>query len=217
MTLNDRELRELLRLGELVLDPIDDELIQPSSIDLRLHNFARRISESSEVFDLEQDITEAAMYVDAELGEAGLVLGPHETLIGQTAETIRLPATCQGMIAQRSSVIRIGIHVSSSLINPGYEGNLPLLITNHTRRPFRLYAGMPICQLVLLRLSDRPDKIYPEMPGAKYHGERRLLPSRVAEDVRRWARPPSLRLADPSQAEGFRKEPVFEDDSDEIL
>lgn len=217
MILSDRELRALLQQGELTLVPFEDELIQPSSIDLRLHAFTRSIEPSPEVFDLAQDVLESELYRDVEIGHEGLILGPGDTLLGQTAETMRLPATCQGMIAQRSSLVRIGIHVSSSLINPGYDGNLPLMIRNCSRRPLRIHAGTPICQLVLFRLSSRPDAIYPEKPDAKYQGERRITPSRVAEDVRRWVRPPVLHLADPTQAEAFRKEPIFEDDSDEIL
>lgn len=217
MILNDRELRALLRTQELLLTPFDDDLVQPSSIDLRLDRFTRTIEACEAVVDLAEDIVEADLYRDVEIGDDGLVLAPGETILGQTAETMRLPSTCQGMIAQRSGIVRLGIHVSSSLINPGYEGNLPLIITNRARRPFRLHAGMPICQLVLLRLTGRPDVIYPEKTDAKYQGERKILPSRVPEDVRRWARPPSLRLADPSQAERFRKDAIFEDDSDDIL
>lgn len=217
MILNDRELRALLKQRELLLDPLEDDLIQPSSIDLRLDSFTRSIEASEEAVDLAQDIIETDLYRDVVIGDDGLVLGPGATILGQTAETMKLPATCQGTIAQRSGMVRLGIHVSSSLLNPGYEGNLPLIITNRTQRPFRIHAGMPICQLVLVRLSGRPDVIYSEKKDAKHQGERKLLPSRVPEDVRRWSRPPSLRLADPAEAERFRKEPIFEDDGDEVL
>lgn len=217
MILNDRELRALLKDGEFVLQPFADDLIQPSSIDLRLDRFVRRVAADDAVFDLAQDVVESELYSDDEIGDQGIVVNPGDTILGQTAETMKIPATCQGMIAQRSSIVRLGIHVSSSLVNPGYEGNLPLMITNRAPRPFCLRAGVPICQLVLLRLTGRPDVIYSDKPDAKYHGERKFLPSRVADDVRRWGRSAGLELADPAQAERFRKEVSFEDDDDEVV
>jgi hypothetical protein len=91
------------------------------------------------------------------------------------------------------------------LINPGYAGNLPVLISNKTDRALRIFPGVPFCQLVLLRLSGRPDVIYPEKPGAKYHEERKFFTSGIAEDARRWMAP-SARLVHPEQAEEFKME-----------
>ncbi|HHG75322.1 MAG TPA: dCTP deaminase, partial [Persephonella sp.] len=38
MVLNDRKIKQLLKENELVIDPIDEKQIQPSSVDLRLGN-----------------------------------------------------------------------------------------------------------------------------------------------------------------------------------
>jgi dCTP deaminase len=213
--LNDREIKALLRRGELSLVPHDPELIQASSIDLRLDQFARRVKDNEVELCLREDLNEDA-YEGIEIDGSGYLIPSASTFIGQTMEHIKIPETCQGSIAQRSSVVRIGVHVSSSLLNPGYQGNLPLLIRNDTGRTIRVHAGMPICQLVLTRLIARPDVVYSENPSAKYHGERKFLESRIAEDVRRWARPPSPRLVDPSQADFFRKQ-VEEEAEDEGL
>lgn len=109
-------------------------------------------------------------------------------LSGQTFEHMKIPDTCVGLIEQRSSFMRLGIHVSSSLVNPGYAGNLPCLISNRSGRPLRIFARIPFCQLVLLTLSGRPDVTYAEKKDAKYQGERRFLPSRLATDAQRWVR-----------------------------
>lgn len=187
MVLNDREIRALLKQRELVLDPFEDELVQPSSVDLRLDSFARVI----EAGDGEIDIRPPGEAIgrEIELSDEGHVIAPGCSLIGQTFEHMKIPDRCQGMIAQRSSMVRLGIHVSSSLVNPGYAGNLPCLISNRTIRPVRIFAGIPFCQLVLLSLSGRPDVTYPEKDSAKYHGEKRFLPSNIAIDARRWLRP----------------------------
>ena len=41
MILSDRSLREAIAAGRLVIDPLDDDAIQPSSIDVRLDNHFR--------------------------------------------------------------------------------------------------------------------------------------------------------------------------------
>ena len=186
MVLNDKELRALLRQGALALDPFDDALVQPASIDLRLSSSARVI----EAGDAEIDIRSAKQvaYPQIELAAEGHVIPPGGVLIAQTLEHMKIPDTCLGMIEQRSSFMRLGVHVSSSLINPGYAGTLPCLISNRTGRPLRIFAGIPFCQLVLLALSGRPDITYPEKWDAKYHGERRALPSDLATDAQRWIR-----------------------------
>ena len=51
MILIDREIRALMRQGDLKLDPFDDALIQPSSIDLRLHVAARVLRASEAPLD----------------------------------------------------------------------------------------------------------------------------------------------------------------------
>jgi dCTP deaminase len=202
MILNDREIRALIKLGEFVLDPFEDALVQPSSIDLRLNGFARVLKAGSDEIDIRAENL-ADFYEDVRLTDDGYTIPPRGTLIGQTMEHMTIPPSCQGMLAQRSSLVRLGIHISSSLINPGYSGNLPLLISNTTDRPIRIFSGVPFCQLVLLRLIGRPDVIYPEKVGAKYHDERKFLTSGIAEDVRRWLAP-SARLVRPEQAEAFK-------------
>lgn len=187
MVLNDREIRALLKHGELVLEPFDDALVQPSSVDLTLDSFARIVEDGHGELDIRSP--DQGAYKEVNLPADGYVIAPGGMLIGQTVEHMKIPDSCQGMIAQRSSLMRLGIHVSSSLINPGYAGNLPCLISNKTGRPLRIFAGIPFCQLVLLGLSGRPDVTYPEKSDAKYHGEKRFLPSDIAIDAQRWIRP----------------------------
>lgn len=188
MALNDKEIRAMLESGEFKLDPFEPSLVQPSSIDLRINGFARALKAGLEEIDLacsKEDL--ARHYSDVILTSDGYVIPPRGVLIVQTKEHMTIPDTCQGMIAQRSSWMRVGLHVSSSLINPGYHGNLPVLISNLTDRPVRIYPNMPFCQLVLLRMTERPIQTYAELQDAKYQGETQFFISRISEDASRWA------------------------------
>lgn len=211
MILVDRELRALLRQGDLKLDPFDDGLVQPSSIDLRLDAFARRLRASESPLDTRGEGA-GLEYEDVDLsGDSGYVLGPRECLIVQTYEHMRIPATSMGRIAERSSLVRLGLAVTASLINPGYAGRLPCTLTNLTGRAIRIYARVPFCQLVLHQCVGRPDVVYPEKRDAKYHDEPSALPSAIHEDVVRWR--PAPRLAHPEQASELKVE--ISEDKDE--
>lgn len=210
MVLSDWEIRMIREAGEFGLDPFDDALVQPSSVDLRLDRFARHARADVQEIDTRSGPDVLSTHFDAvEITDSGYALAPGDVLIGQTLEHIRVPGWCQGMIAQRSGLMRIGLHVSSSLLNPGYVGNLPCLIANIGRVPVRLYQGTPFCQLVLRRLSSPPKVLY--AASGKYQGERRFEVSRIGEDVERWA-PPSPRLANP--AESVKFEVLVEHDDD---
>lgn len=194
----DREIRALIRQGEFKLDPFDDRLIQPSSVDLRLDPRGRIIRASPEPVNPLDDLQ--TIYEEVDLSkEEGFAVPAHGYLMTQTLEMIKVPVRCQGQIAQRSSFVRLGLEVSASLLNPGYEGRLPCIIKNLTDRPIVVLAGVPFCQLVLHFCSGRPDVAYHEKMDAKYHGEKQALPSAISDDVRRWHRP-APRLVNPEQA-----------------
>jgi dCTP deaminase len=204
MVLNDREIRALLKQGDFLLQPFDERLVQPASVDLRLGPFARVIKADSREIDL-RTASPSEVYENVDIADSGYVIPPGGLLIGQSLEYMKIPATCNGMIEQRSSLMRLGIHVSSSSINPGYAGNLPLFIFNAAGRAVRVFAGVPFCQLVLLRLSGRPDVTYAEKLGAKYQEEREFFPSKISQDIHEWIAP-SARLVHSEQARDFQME-----------
>ena len=200
MIVVDREIRALLRQGEFRLDPFNDELVQASSVDLRLHPRARLIRPGPEPVDPRIELDISSVYEDVDLSpEGGYRLAARGYLLVQTLELMKLPALYQGQIAQRSSLVRLGLEVTSSLVNPGYEGRLPCIIKNLTDRPILIFAGVPFCQLVLHQCLGRPDVAYHEKEGAKYHGEEQARPSAISEDVQRWHRP-APQLVHPEQA-----------------
>lgn len=212
MILVDRDIRALLRHGKLRLDPFDDELIQPTSIDLRMGTFARVLKSCDSILDIREKPNE--QYADIEIPSEGYVLPPMGYLIVQTLELMRMPEDCQGRIEQRSSLVRLGLHVSSSLINPGYEGYLPCLLFNQTARAVRIFPRVPFCQLVLHRCSGLPDVGYHEKKDAKYQGEGPFRMSAIDQDARRWIIS-APRLVNPEQARTLRVEMTLAEEEED--
>jgi dCTP deaminase len=89
-------------------------------------------------------------------------------------------------IEGKSSIARLGIelHQTGGWIDAGFRGTITLEMCNVNSRPVRIYAGMPIGQLVFYR-TDRAAHPYNMKRDAKYMDQRQATLSRYHENARR--------------------------------
>jgi hypothetical protein len=63
----------------------------------------------------------------------------------------------------------LSVHATGGFINPGWRGHMPLTLFNSGKATLRIPAYAPICQLMLVKLSGRPERIYgDESLASKY-------------------------------------------------
>jgi dCTP deaminase len=179
--LSDGTIRRLLAEGRVVIEPFDDSMVQPASVDLKLgpsfrvfHNF--RV-ESIDLAEPPQGLTEHVEISDDE----PFVVHPGEFVLGRTAETVELPDDIVCRVEGKSSLGRLGliVHATAGFVDPGFKGTLTLEITNLTRVPIKLWAGKPIAQLSFMALDRPAERPYghPEL-GSHYHGQVEATESR---------------------------------------
>lgn len=91
-----------------------------------------------------------------------LTIRPGETVMARVYERFRMPNSCAGKIEGRSSFARLGlsVHCTGDFINPGWDGFMPLQLSNHGTLPIKIAPFFPICQLMIVRLSGTPDRTY---------------------------------------------------------
>jgi deoxycytidine triphosphate deaminase/intein/homing endonuclease len=119
MILSDRTIRAELEAGRIVIDPLDEECIQPSSVDLRLDRLFRVfLNHTMPVIDVKEDLEDLTRLVEIGEGEA-FILHPGEFVLGSTYERVTLPDDLVGRIEGKSSLGRLGLLIHSSL--PGSE------------------------------------------------------------------------------------------------
>ncbi|WP_305092749.1 dCTP deaminase [Prescottella sp. R16] len=182
MLLSDRDIRAEIASGRLGIDPFDAEMVQPSSVDVRLDGLFR-------VFDntkythidpaLQQD--ELTSLVEPAAGEP-FVLHPGEFVLGSTLEVFTLPDDLAGRLEGKSSLGRLGLltHSTAGFIDPGFSGHITLELSNVANLPITLWPGMKIGQLCLLKLSSVAENPYGSSSvGSKYQGQRGPTPSRA--------------------------------------
>jgi dCTP deaminase len=179
--LSDRDLRAEISAGRLAIEPFDDSLVQPSSIDVRLDNLFRVFNNTRYTHidpSIQQDeLTTLVTAIDDE----PFVLHPGEFVLGSTLELCTLPDDLAGRLEGKSSLGRLGLltHSTAGFIDPGFSGHITLELSNVANLPITLWPGMKIGQLCLLRLTSPAEHPYGSaQAGSKYQGQRGPTPSR---------------------------------------
>jgi dCTP deaminase len=179
--LSDRDIRAELNSGRLGIDPFDDSLIQPSSVDVRLDNLFRVFNNTRYThIDPAQRQDDLTTLVEPK-EEEPFVLHPGEFVLGSTLERCTLPDNLAGRLEGKSSLGRLGLltHSTAGFIDPGFTGHITLELSNVANLPITLWPGMKIGQLCLLRLTSPAEHPYGSSKvGSKYQGQRGPTPSK---------------------------------------
>ncbi len=185
MVLSDRTIKEELRSGHLVIDPLDEDCIQPASVDLHLDRTFRifRIHRSPyiDVSQPMEDITELVEIDD----EQPFIISPGEFVLGSTLESITLPDDIVARLDGKSSLGRLGllVHATAGYVDPGWTGKLTLELSSVAKMPIAIYYNMKVCQISFLRLTTPADRTYGSAElGSKYQGQREPTASRAFRD-----------------------------------
>ncbi len=185
MILSDRSLREQIAAGRIVIEPLDESLIQPSSIDVRISNLFRVFrNHTAGVIDVKQDLTALTELIEIPDDEA-FMLHPGEFVLGSTLERIVVPDDLVARIEGKSSLGRLGllIHSTAGFIDAGFDGHITLELANVASLPITLYPGMKIGQVSFVQMTTPAEHPYGAgAKGSKYQGQRGPTPSRYFEN-----------------------------------
>ncbi len=188
MIFSDRSIKQAVAAGRIEIDPYDESLVQPSSVDLRLDS-AFRVFENHRYphIDPRRPQEDLTSLVEVPDGEA-FVLHPGEFVLGATFERVRLANDIVARLEGKSSLGRLGllIHSTAGFVDPGFEGFLTLELSNVANLPIAIYPGMRIGQISFYQLSTEADHPYGSREaGSKYQGQRGPTPSRAHIDFSR--------------------------------
>ena len=185
MILSDRSLREQIHAGRIVIEPYDPDLVQPSSIDVRISNLFRVFrNHTAGVIDVKRDMTGLTELVEI-TDDDPFMLHPGEFVLGSTLERVGVPDDLVGRVEGKSSLGRLGllIHSTAGFIDAGFDGHVTLELANVASLPITLYAGMKIGQVSFMQMTTPADNPYGRgAKGSKYHGQRGPTPSRYFEN-----------------------------------
>lgn len=188
MILTDTSIQSALSAGRLKVEPFDPVSLQPSSIDLRLSGSFRIFNNhNTGSIDPRKDQGDLTTAVEIEDGDE-FILHPGEFVLGATYERVVLPDDLVGRLEGRSSLGRIGlmIHSTAGFVDPGWDGQLTLELTNVATLPILLAPYMRIAQLSLFQATAPAARPYGSLSlHSKYQGQVGPTPSRFFKDKER--------------------------------
>lgn len=174
MILSDKTIQELLADGTLSISPLEENQIQPASVDIRL----------GDTYSVIEDTSSGIVRLDDPIQYKSICAGTYLLLPGQfvlatTMEYFRLPDNMTAFVEGRSSIGRLGLFIQNAgWVDPGFEGEITLELYNANRCAIELQSGRRIGQLVFAKL----DRIAEQPYRGKYQGQRGATGSRIYLD-----------------------------------
>lgn len=183
--LSDRSIREALKAGRIGIEPLDEDAIQPASVDLRLDSAFRVFRSTSRPYvDVRHPVDDLTELVEI-APEEPFVVQPGSFCLGSTVETISIPDDIVARVDGKSSLGRLGllVHATAGYVDPGWTGKLTLELSNQSQMPIALYYGMRVCQISFLEMTTSVDRPYGSTGlGSKYQGQTGPTPSRISRE-----------------------------------
>ncbi len=188
MILNDIQIRQLAEQG--MIDPFEKkqvrEVLTPTVIsgrrmrkvisyglssfgyDCRIDNTFRlfRPTIHGSIIDpknMDEDTLEHC------IGEEVLI-PPHSYILGTSLEYFKIPPRIMCLVVGKSTYARCGIIVNVTPLEPGWEGNITIEISNSSPLPAKIYSGEGIAQILFFK-GDIPNINYADKKG-KYQGQK---------------------------------------------
>jgi dCTP deaminase len=188
MILSDADILDRLAEGDLAIDPLDDieTQVQPASVDLRLGSQFLEFRRTNIPCIHPNDAREVDEYVEETHVPEGddFILHPGDFVLGTTKERVEVPSDLLATVQGRSSLGRLAvvIHATAGIVDPGYDGQITLELSNLGAAPVALSPGMRVSQLIFTELKNPADRPYGAERGSKYQGQSGPQASRIGDD-----------------------------------
>ncbi|WP_024346155.1 dCTP deaminase [Lacrimispora indolis] len=174
MILSDKTIFKMLKEKTLLIEPIEEEQIQPASVDIRLGNTFSIVEDSPNgIITMQNEISYKTIQTDK------YILLPGQFVLATTLEYFVMPNDLTAFVEGRSSLGRMGLFIQNAgWVDPGFEGEITLELFNANRCAIELQAGRRVGQLVFAQLDDIALNPY----KGKYQGQKGATGSRVFLD-----------------------------------
>jgi len=167
MILSDSEILKNIESGDIVIEPFNKETLGSNSYDVHLSEHLATYE------DAELDAKKHNKIKHFEIGNEGFVLKPGELYLGSTLEHTETHKHVP-FLEGKSSTGRLGIdiHATAGKGDVGFCGHWTLEIS--VSKPVRVYAGMPIGQLIYYVVEGETMNPYNKKESAKYADQKEL-------------------------------------------
>ena len=162
MILSDKRILEEIDNGNILIEPFRRECLGTNSYDVHLGKYLATYNKR------ELDARQHNQIEEFRIPEEGYVLQPGVLYLGVTEEYTETHAHVP-FLEGKSSAGRLGIfiHATAGKGDVGYCNTWTLEIT--VIQPIRIYAGMPVGQLIYFQVDGDIETFYKDKRNAKYN------------------------------------------------
>lgn len=104
------------------------------------------------------------------------VIPPNSFALCNTIEYVRVPRDCVSLVMAKSTYARCGLVVNATILEPGWEGQVTLELSNTTPSPIKVYSNEGIVQLIFIRGDEACDVSYADRIGKYQYQKGITLP-----------------------------------------
>ena len=174
----DEEIQDLAFSHDMIR-PFSTRVDKGISYGLSSYGYDARVGDKFQVlapdFDApakEQTIMDPkAFRMDRMYGVDGdCIIEPNSFALAHTVETFKLPRDILSICLGKSTYARCGIIINVTPLEPEWEGQVTIEISNTTPYPAKIYAGEGICQFLFFRASGVCKTSYADRKG-KYQSQ----------------------------------------------
>jgi dCTP deaminase len=161
MILSDKKILLAIEQGAILIEPFDINCLGTNSYDVHLGKYLATYK------NRELDARKHNEIEHFEIGEDGFLLQPNTLYLGVTVEYTETHQHVP-FLEGKSSIGRLGIdiHATAGKGDVGYCNTWTLEIS--CTQPVRVYAGMPIGQLIYFVIDGEIENLYNKKSNAKY-------------------------------------------------
>ena len=176
MTKSDRWIRKMATEHDMI-NPFSEKQIREGVISYGLSSYGYdlRVADEFKIFtNVDSAIVDpkafsAQSFVDRETDVC--IVPPNSFALATTIEYFRVPRDVLVVCLGKSTYARCGIIVNVTPLEPEWEGQVTIEISNTTPLPAKIYAFEGICQFLFLRGESPPEISYADKAG-KYMRQR---------------------------------------------
>jgi len=139
-TLSDKEIKRLCKQGKLINDNYDEKHVKQSCYELRAGNIYYDISDSAKKYNLSDD--------------EYILIKPKQVVVVITNESINLSKDVLGRILSKGSLFSIGISPVNTYADPGFFGNLGIVLNNLSTNYIKIKPKECIAKIEFSKLQE---------------------------------------------------------------
>ncbi len=169
--LNDKQIKKYA-VEEEMIKPFEEKLVSNGiSHGLSSMGYDVRCSDDFKIFtNVNSSIVDPKKFDESSFTTvkgSEILIPPNSFALAASLEYFKLPPSILGLVTGKSSYLRCGINTPSSVLEPGWEGQITLEFANTSPLPAKIYAFSGAAQILFFK-GERPNISYSEREG-KYN------------------------------------------------